>query len=77
MNKKILISILVLLILGLVGGGYYWYWQSGKASPGQSAETAGGGALPSLTTNPLENKPNLNPVDKTNPFQNIKTNPFE
>lgn len=29
------------------------------------------------TTNPLEGKPELNPVDKTNPFTNIKTNPFE
>lgn len=27
--------------------------------------------------NPLEKKPELNPVTKTNPYANIKTNPFE
>lgn len=29
------------------------------------------------TDNPLEKKPELNPVTKTNPYANIKTNPFE
>ncbi|MEK7478191.1 MAG: hypothetical protein AAB645_02385 [Patescibacteria group bacterium] len=27
--------------------------------------------------NPLNNAPDLNPVNKTNPFKNAKTNPFE
>lgn len=27
-------------------------------------------------TNPLENKPDINPVDKANPFKDLKTNPF-
>jgi len=40
-------------------------------------ESATKGALPSLGTNPLENKPEINPVDKTNLFKDIKTNPFE
>jgi len=35
------------------------------------------GTLPSIQTNPLEEKPDLNPVDKTNPYKNIKTNPFK
>ncbi len=35
------------------------------------------GVLPSIQTNALEKKPDLNPVDKTNPYQNIKTNPFQ
>lgn len=29
------------------------------------------------TDNPLEKKPELNPVTKTNPYADIKTNPFE
>lgn len=29
------------------------------------------------TGNPLEGKPELNPIEKTNPFADIKTNPFE
>lgn len=35
------------------------------------------GVLPDIQANPLEEKPNLNPVDKTNPYKNIKTNPFK
>ena len=35
------------------------------------------GVLPDMQTNPLEEKPDLNPVDKTNPYKNIKTNPFK
>lgn len=39
-------------------------------------------ALPTDTTvygtgNPLEEKPELNPTEATNPFANVKTNPFE
>lgn len=34
-------------------------------------------ALPSIQTNPLENKPDINPAGKANPIKNIKTNPFE
>lgn len=40
-------------------------------------DTATKGVLPDLQTNPLENKPDVNPIDKTNPFKDIKTNPFE
>ncbi len=40
-------------------------------------ETATKGALPSISANPLENKPDINPADKANPFKNIKTNPFK
>lgn len=40
-------------------------------------ETATQGTLPSVGTNPLENKPDINPVDKANPFKNVKTNPFK
>ena len=77
MNKKYIIIILVLLILVLVGGGYYWHWQSKKSGVEVITETANGEVLPSVSTNPLDNKPNVNPIDQTNPYKNIKTNPFE
>lgn len=35
------------------------------------------GVIPSINTNPLENKPDINPADKANPFKNIETNPFK
>lgn len=40
-------------------------------------DSATKGTLPSIRTNPLEEKPDLNPVDKTNPYKDIKTNPFK
>jgi len=35
------------------------------------------GLIPTIETNPLENKPNINPADRANPIKNIKTNPFD
>ena len=61
-----------LLLLILLGVGF-WYLQSKK----DSVEIPTKEVIPSINTNPLENKPNINPVDQTNPFKNIKTNPFE
>lgn len=40
-------------------------------------QTATQGALPTINTNPLESKPDLNPADKANPFSDIETNPFK
>ena len=93
MNKKTLIILIVLIAIVLsiaLGVGSYIYWnkwkklQAGKDAlekAGEAAETitesATKGVLPSLGTNPLENKPDINPADKANPFKNIKTNPFE
>lgn len=92
MPKKIIfILIAIVLLIGLVIGGYWGWtkWKASQKSPevktleeaGKVAETitksATQGTLPSLGTNPLENKPDINPADKTNPFKDIKTNPFE
>jgi len=43
----------------------------------QTVEDATKGVLPDIQTNLLEEKPDLNPIDKTNPYKNIKTNPFK
>jgi uncharacterized membrane protein len=86
MPKKTLLIVLVaaVLLLALVIGGYL-YLNKGRTPAAEKtgdaverlAESAGQGVLPAIGTNPLENKPNLNPVDKTNPFKNIKINPFK
>ncbi len=88
MKKSILILIVVVVIIVLGIGGYF-YWKSKQTTPEQKAtqgageaaqkitEGASQGVLPSVSTNPLENKPDVNPVDKINPFKDIKTNPFE
>lgn len=87
MNKKTLAIISTVILIIALGVGGYFYWKS-KANKGEKTpETAAGpaekltegatrGVLPSIQTNPLENKPDLNPADKANPYTNIKTNPF-
>ena len=64
MSKKYIIIVSVLLVLVLAGGGYY-YW---KTKMQKSATGA---------VNPTESTQGANPYDKTNPFSNIKVNPFE
>jgi len=90
MNKKILIIVLIVVVLALVGGGYY-YWKTEMQKPAvqQAAEdiqkTAanisddiGKNVSPDVTI-PAISLPNLeaNPYNKTNPFSNLKTNPFQ
>ncbi len=90
MNKKLVFIITAaLLIIGLAVAGYF-YWPKTKAKPEQGTlekageaaekitESATQGALPSLDiqTNPLEKAPDINPVGQSNPFKDIKTNPF-
>jgi len=91
-KKLLLLLIAVVLLIGLGVGGYVCWnnWKKSKAGAnaeekalqgaGEAAqkitESATQGALPSIGTNPLESKPDVNPADKANPFKNIKTNPF-
>ena len=89
MNKKILVIIIVAVLIAALGVGGYFYWSKKNKTPGERALEAAGdaaekliesatkGVLPSIQTNPLENKPDINPADKANPYKNIKTNPFE
>lgn len=70
-----------ILIIAAIGG--YFYWVNSKKikmdnlnSAEDITNSATKGVLPSIDTNPLSNKPDLNPADKANPYANIKTNPF-
>lgn len=88
-SQKTLIIIIVAILLISLGG--YFYWSSSKKTKitGEDAlegvnkgadiitDSATKGVLPSIETNPLNNKPDLNPADKANPFKDIKVNPFE
>jgi uncharacterized protein (UPF0333 family) len=90
MNKKLAIIVLAAVVLILVGGGfYYWKIKTQKSAAQQAAEdiqkTAanisadiGNNVTPNVTT-PAVNLPNTNanPYNKTNPFSNLKTNPFQ
>jgi len=84
MNKKILIGVSTVVFLALVGGGYYyWKTQMQKSPAEQTTENiqeTPAGVLPTIDTgavNPMESAQSANPYDKTNPFSNIKINPFK
>lgn len=66
MKKIYMIIALVLLVLGLAVGGYYWKTKMQKSATGVVNPV-----------NPTESVQGVNPYDKTNPFSNIKVNPFE
>ena len=89
-KKEILMIIAVVLVIGLAVGGYFWWnsWKNSISSGIQTLENVGEtadkitesaiqGVLPSIGTNPLESKPDVNPAGKANPFKNIITNPFQ
>lgn len=89
-KKKIMIILIAaVLLVGLIVSGFIFWnkWKKPDFSrtqldkAGEMAEElteeATKGTLPSLGTNPLKNKPDINPADKANPFKNMKTNPFE
>ena len=88
-KKVIFIIIAVIVLISLAIGGYFFWnnWKKSASSQTKNLEKAGEavdeitestikGVLPSIQTNPLENKPDVNPTSKTNPYKNIIINPF-
>ncbi|MDD5547659.1 MAG: hypothetical protein PHN74_02050 [Candidatus Pacebacteria bacterium] len=89
--KKFILILIVAVVIIILGAGGYYYWNKMKTvSPesavidnagdvaGQITDSATQGVLPELgNTNPLENKADVSPTAKTNPFSDIKTNPFK
>ena len=90
MNKKLSLAVSIIVVLALVGGGYYyWKLKTQKSAAQQAAEdlqniAAGvsadiGKNVSPDVTRPAVNLPstNANPYSQTNPFSNLKTNPFQ
>lgn len=69
MNKKTIIALVVAIV---VIAAAVFYFSSKKNEQVKTAAPA-----VNVGTNPLEKAPDLNPVDQANPFNNIKTNPFQ
>lgn len=63
MSKKYLTVVLVLLILVLVVGVYFWKTNTKEPTTG--------------VTNQTESVQSANPYNATNPYSDIKVNPFE
>lgn len=51
--------------------------EQGGAEEDVILENSAKGTIPSVQIDPMENKPDINPADKTNPYTDIKINPFE
>ncbi len=79
-QKVVAISVLAAVVLGAALGYFYFKNKKSSAPDAQSvADAATQGVLPSIgeVANPLSNKPDINPTSKTNPFDSVKTNPFD
>lgn len=76
MNKKIIFSLIFAVIVFIALGFIFLKPKSEKP-----AEVLNNDATTNLgestSTNPMNNKPDINPVNKSNPFSSIKTNPFK
>lgn len=81
-NKKLVLIVVVLILM--VGGIGFWYWSQKKTETSVSIpvetpqeEGAVGTAknisesVPEIQTNPGEKVPEVNPLDRTNPFKYI------
>lgn len=81
--KRLLIVTIIVIAVGIAIGGYLYLSkktpeEQAAAALEESLQSASGGTLPSFSTpeNPLENVPEINPIDKTNPFKDGYKNPF-
>ena len=75
-NRFIILAIGIVVLIGL-GLTLYYFQPVEQPSPIPTDQIAPVQAPEYASPPPLENKPDLNPVDQTNPFKGVKTNPFE
>lgn len=73
--------VIVIIVAAAIAGYFYWKGVPKEAlpAPAKASDPAVSGTLPSLNpeTNILENVPEINPVDKANPFKDVYKNPFQ
>ena len=79
MKKEVIIIVIVLVLFLIIIGYLFLKSRTSSRSAEEMSQIINQGVLPSLgeSTNPMKNKPDVNPVDASNPFRSIKTNPFE
>ena len=85
LNKAIILGVVALIIIG--GGAAWWYKAQKSAEPKPelepiktSEDVVKAVTVPELEvgSNPVKNKvPEVNPVDRANPFKDAYQNPFE
>ena len=73
----------IIVVAAVAGILYYLNRPSVKSEEQQledlsnALEESAGISDLNISTNPVQDLPDTNPVDKTNPFKNIHTNPFQ
>jgi len=80
-QRMVLISVVVVVVLVAVLGYFLFKTPPQSVVPDiqTPADVATQGVLPSIgeAGNPLTNRPDINPTSRTNPFDSVKTNPFQ
>ncbi len=83
MKNKLLVVVIIAFAVLIIGGCFY-FMQKGPGKELPTTTTLSPEVLIQKSiegfnplTNPLEDKPNLNPVEKANPMKDLKLNPFE
>lgn len=72
----VILAVVAVLIVGV----WFAFLRQSPPSTEQPSVDYSAPVVPSYTTpsaNPYETAPEVNPVEKTNPFSDLKTNPFE
>lgn len=77
MNKKILIAASVLIVAAIAGAVYFVLRPKPEVPPIKTISDVQKLIEINPISNPLEKKPELNPVEKINPFKDAYKNPFE
>ena len=78
MNPKVKIAVVAVIVIGVIAGVGYWYWQKPKKAPSATEaleEVESAAPKIGVPASPVEGKiPALNPVEQANPFK--YNNPF-
>ena len=84
-NSKIVVAVVILIVVIAAAGAVWWYLGRSKEEPAPEPIKTAEDVAEAVTTpeievgsNPVENKvPEVNPVDRANPFKDAYQNPFE
>ena len=69
-TKKLVWAVAGLLVLGLLVAGYLYFFKPVKKGTLDTTQKASAG-VPKITTNAADKVPEVNPLDRANPFKYV------